>query len=130
MSEETRLSRRQIDILFRLYASQTEVKGKFAPVLVADLAAFYGESYKDFANYLNQPPMPKCITTCHLFTDPDKYSVLLSEYGAACVERIQDERRHRRTDTRRFIIGLLAGWLLSWLGSPKEVLQLLSRLFP
>ena len=129
MTDDCRLSRRQIEILFRLYDSQTEIKGKFQPVLVAELAAQFGETYEDFANYLDLEPMPRYVTFMRLFTDPDNYSVLISECGAAFVEHILDDRRQRRRDTLRFIIGLFSGWILSSLGTPKDVFHLLAGLF-
>lgn len=129
MSDECRLSKRQIAVLFRLYDAQAETEGKFLPVLVADLAAQFGESYADFVNWLDLEPMPRYVTTMRLFTDPDHYSVMISECGAAFVEHLLDDRRRRRRDTLRFILGLFSGWLLSGLGTPKDVFQLLAGLF-
>ena len=129
MPDECRLSKRQIAILFRLYDAQTEISGKFHPVLVADLAAQFGETYTDFANLLDLKPMPRYVTTSRLFTDPDNYSVVISECGAAFVEHILDDRRQRRRETLRFIIGLFSGWILSSLGTPKDVFRFLSQLF-
>ena len=58
--------------------------------------------------------------------------VSIKSAGQAYIEQVMDEDRMRRKDTRHFWIGIflggLLGWLLTSLGTPKDLLHLLGIL--
>ena len=125
MSDSDLLEKKQIQILKLLY-KRDRTFGELSRKLHVPV---------DEIRFLCGRNMVRYLTARQSGTYPDYsgFRCTLTHDGKAFVESVIDKEETRRMETRHFWISILLGgflgWLLSGIGSPKDLIETLSAFF-